>query len=129
MRFDPDDVGRMAMYVDGDGDGVRQYDVDAGVDQPIADPGHVSDHFWQVAFEVPHSLEEPDGSSVIAAGSDAVRIGSSNFLSFNPHGTATSGTIYLAGRDGTQACVRVLGATGRVRVLRYDRSSRSWHRE
>ena len=59
-------------------------------------------------------------------GADPLRIGSSNLLSFTPFGTATPGTIYVRGRDGTQLAVRVLGATARARVLRYVPRTREW---
>jgi hypothetical protein len=41
-------------------------------------------------------------------------------VSFTPDGTASSGTVYVRGRGGAQYAVRVLGATARTRVLRYD---------
>jgi hypothetical protein len=49
-----------------------------------------------------------------------VQLGRTNLLTFTPAGTATSGTIYIRDREGTQWAVRVLGATGRTRVLRYE---------
>jgi hypothetical protein len=47
-------------------------------------------------------------------------------MSFSPVGTASSRTLYLRGADGSQYAVRVLGATGRTRVLRYVTASRTW---
>ena len=47
-------------------------------------------------------------------------------MSFTPIGTATSRTLYLRGRDGSQYSVRVLGATGRTRVLRYVPATHQW---
>jgi hypothetical protein len=47
-------------------------------------------------------------------------------MSFTPIGTATSRTLYLRGRDASQYAVRVLGATGRTRVLRYVTATRQW---
>lgn len=129
VRFDPDDVGQFRTYADGDGDGLSQQDIDAEVDAPLEPETHVSDLFALVAFHVPISIPAPDGSAVITADSDPVRIGNTNFLSFSPVGTATSGTIYLAGRGGTQMCVRVFGATGRVRVLRFDRATSTWQQD
>ena len=55
-----------------------------------------------------------------------MRIGRSRILTFTPIGTATSGTLYLRGRGSIQFAVRVLGATGRTRVLRYDARLRKW---
>jgi hypothetical protein len=129
LRFDPGDVGRLRVYVDGDGDGVLQRDVDSGVDVPLGPDTRVSDDVADVAVRITRDIPDPDGRGTLVAGSDPVRLGSSNFLSFGPLGGATSGTIYLAGRDGTQVCVRVLGATGRVRVLRFDVAGRAWRQD
>ena len=63
---------------------------------------------------------------VPSLGDDPVQIGNSNILSFTPAGTATSGTIYIRSRDNTQWCVRVLGATARTRVQRYDPRTKEW---
>jgi len=60
------------------------------------------------------------------AGEPALQLGGTSFLSFTPSGTSTSGSIYVRGRDGSQFAVRVLGITGRVRLLRYDSRSGQW---
>ena len=56
---------------------------------------------------------------------DGVRIGTPKILTISPDGTATSGTLYVQGARA-QYAVRVLGATGRTRVLKYEPGSRSW---
>jgi type II secretory pathway pseudopilin PulG len=129
MHFDPDVVGRMTPYADGDGDGVLQNDIDRGVDTPIEMSGHLSDYFAGVSLLVRSDVPSPDGSDTVAGESDPVRIGSTNVLSFSPLGSATSGTIYLAARAGPQMCVRVLGGTGRVRVLWFDVASGAWRQD
>lgn len=129
MRLDPQELGRFQMYADGDGDGVSQHDVSTGIDPPIEPATHVADHFALVRFAIPVALPTPDGGGSLAADSDPVRIGNSNFISFGPLGTSTSGTIYIAGRGGTQLCVRIFGATARIRVLRFDRATSSWRQE
>ena len=58
-------------------------------------------------------------------GTDGVRIGTAKILTMSADGTATSGTLYLQGRRAQDA-VRVLGATGRTRVLKYDTGRRTW---
>lgn len=126
MRFDPADIGRVVPYVDGDGDGVREQDIINGVDPPLDRDTHVSDTFATVSFRVAQTVPAPDGSEILAVNSDPIRIGNSNFVSFSPLGTCTSGTIYLAGRGGAQLSVRVFGATGRIRVLRFESSSGTW---
>ena len=55
-------------------------------------------------------------------GSNPVRLGGSNLLSFTPLGTATAGTVYVRG-TGLQLAIRIFGATGRTRVVRHDSST------
>ena len=64
------------------------------------------------------------GASASPAG--PVRFGSGTTLTVSPLGTATGGTIYLRGRGGHQAAVRVFGATGRVRVLTFEAGAGEW---
>jgi type II secretory pathway pseudopilin PulG len=126
LRFDPDEVGRVGSFVDGDGDGVLQRDIDAGTDHRLAPEAKFDDLFTAVAFRIADEVPDPDGGGSLAAGSDPIRIGSTNFVSFSPLGSTTSGSIYLAGRGGQQACVRILGTTGRVRVLWFNPGTRQW---
>jgi type II secretory pathway pseudopilin PulG len=102
-------------FVDDNHNGVRTLDIASRVDRPIDTPVRLSDLFPGVAI----------GASA-EVGTDAVRIGATDLLSFTPHGTATPGTIYVRGRDGLQLAVRVTGATGRTRVLRYVPHTRQW---
>jgi hypothetical protein len=55
-----------------------------------------------------------------------LRIGASQFVSFGPGGTGTSGTLYLSTREGRQLAVRLLGATGRIRVLAFQPATGHW---
>ncbi|MBI3048316.1 MAG: GspH/FimT family protein [Acidobacteria bacterium] len=103
------------MFVDTNHNGVRTSDIEAAVDRAIDTPAHLTDLFPGVAIAIAPEL-----------GTDAVRVGSSDLLSFTPLGTATAGTIYVRGRDGTQLAVRVLGATARTRVVRYVPGARQW---
>jgi hypothetical protein len=126
LRFDPDELGLVAAFVDGDGDGVLQRDIDAGTDQRLAPATRLDETFDAVEIAIADDMPDPDGGSALIAGSDPVRIGPTNFLSFSPLGNSTSGSIYLAGRGGQQACVRILGATGRARVLWFNPATRQW---
>ena len=103
------------MFVDTDYDGVRTLDIDARVDRPLGTPVRLSDLFPGVVIGASGAL-----------GNDAVRVGSSDLLSFTALGTATPGTIYVRGRDGTQLAVRILGATARTRVLRLVSRTGEW---
>jgi hypothetical protein len=126
MRFDPADEGRFGIYVDGDGDGVLQRDIDRGIDFALQPVARLSDYFAVVSFRIATNVPGPDGSGPLVAGSDPIRLGATNLMSFSPLGSATSGTVYLAGRGGPQMAIRVLGATGRMRVLWFDRTTAAW---
>jgi hypothetical protein len=105
-----------SIVEDGNGDGVRTADIELQIDPVIEAPILLSDLF-------------PGASIGIAPGvpvTDAVALSGTSILSLTPHGTATSGSVYVVGRDRTQWVVRVLGVTARARVLRFERATRAW---
>ena len=117
LRFDQEPRGiTFSVFQDGNGNGIRSADITAGIDALIAGATALSDQFPGVEI----------GLIPGSPGTEAVQLGRTNLLTFTPIGTATSGTIYISDRAGTQWAVRVLGATGRTRVLRYDPSTRGW---
>jgi hypothetical protein len=67
----------------------------------------------------------PDANGESGTGQDGVRIGSARILTMSVDGTATSGTLYVRGRR-SQYAVRVLGVTGRTRMLQYHAGDRTW---
>ena len=103
------------MFFDDNHNGVRTVDIASNVDRPIGAPSRLSELFPGVVIGILGDV-----------GTDPVRIGPTNLMSFTPLGTATPGTIYVRGRDGLQLSVRVTGATGRTRILRYVPRTRRW---
>ena len=103
-----------APYEDGNGNGVRTAEIRAGIDRPLGPFERLSDKFPGVRFELGAWVPDADGEDEYAA--DGVRIGSARLLTMSADGTATSGTLYVRGRQG-QYAVRVLGVTGRTRML------------
>lgn len=117
LRFDQGPGGiTFSAYRDGNRNGVRSADIARKIDRLIDPPVLLAEQFPGV--EIALAPGTP--------GDDPVQLGRTNILSFSPSGTATSGTIYVRGRDGTQWAVRVLGATGRTRVLRYVPRTGEW---
>lgn len=114
-----------SKYIDGDGDGIRSRDIADGVDQPLEFVHALSDHYAAVRIGFADSVP-PIDAALASSGSDPVRFGPGDILTFGPVGTATSGTLYLAGPGQQQYAVRVLGTTGRLRVMRFDQRSRRW---
>jgi hypothetical protein len=117
LVFEPEARGvAFRVHQDGNRNGVRAQDIKRRIDRPIDEPVRLFEQF-------------PGSAIGVTAGApvdDPVALGASDILSFTSHGTASSGTVYVSGRDGTQWAVRVLGATARARVLRYVPSSGAW---
>jgi hypothetical protein len=126
VHFDPDDESRFAVYADGDGDGVLQSDIDRGIDALITPAARLTDYLGPITLRINQDVPEPETGAPLTAGADPVRIGRSPLVSFSPLGTATSGTLYVAGPTGPQMAIRILGSTGRMRVLRFDTAARQW---
>jgi hypothetical protein len=84
-----------------------------GVDPIVEEPVDVTDLFPGVII----AINNPTAALVP---------GSTTLMSFTAVGTASSGTIYVKGRDASQYGVRVLGATARTRVLRYLAPQDQW---
>jgi Tfp pilus assembly protein FimT len=105
------DRATVAMYVDGNGNGVRTRDIESAADPPLGSAVHLETAFPRVLL----FLNDPSDPSTTTA-----------LVSFTPLGTASSGTVYFRGLEGAQYAVRVLGATGRTRVLRYQPTTALW---
>jgi hypothetical protein len=110
-------------YADGNGNGVRAADIRRGVDPPVGVSQQLGDNFAGVRFGLLPGLPDVDGAA--GGSTDGVRIGAARILTMSPNGTATSGTLYVQGRRA-QYAVRVLGATGRTRILKYDTGAGTW---
>lgn len=125
LRFEPL-VGEYAFgeYADGNGNGIRAPDISAGLDPQLAPRLLLRDQFPQVKFGLLASIPDLDGVRS-SAETDGVRIGSARILTLGPDGTATSGTLYVHSRRG-QFAVRILGATGRTRVFRFESGTQRW---
>jgi hypothetical protein len=113
-----------AVYVDGNGDGVRTTDIQAGIDPLLVPAEHLDDNFAGVVFEVPRGLPPVDSGP--STDGDPLKLGVSNLLSFSSLGTSSSGSVYVRGRRGAQYVVRAYGQTGKVRALKYDSRNRRW---
>jgi type II secretory pathway pseudopilin PulG len=124
LRFEPaGDDYRVTTVLDGNDNGVRTADIQSGIDVPLTMAGRLRDQFPGIQFGVLPGVPDADGNPTTDA--DGVRIGTARILTMSPDGTATAGTLYLHGRR-SQFAVRVLGATGRVRVLQFHHGTRTW---
>jgi prepilin-type N-terminal cleavage/methylation domain-containing protein len=115
-----------AAYVDGNGNGLRSAEIRQGVDWMLDHSRHLADQFPGVSFGIVEGVTAAESNETLGADASPIRLGSSSILSFSPVGTSTSGTLYVRGPGRQQRAVRVLGGTGRVRVLRFDFRARRW---
>ena len=115
---------RFAMFADGNHDGVRSADMAAGIDRQVSAWVHIGDQFPRAAFGIAPGVTDPESGSTLAG--SPLKIGGSGVLSFGPDGASTSGTVYLRGPARQQYAIRLLGGTGRCRVLRFDFRERKW---
>jgi hypothetical protein len=114
---------------DGNGNGLRTAEVASGVDPVLGEPQRLEDTTgpatlgfppWPAVPKIPPQTGNLDDLE------DPIRIGSSDLLAFSPLGTTTSGTLYVTdGRDQLYAVV-LFGATGRLRVWRFDSVEGAW---
>jgi len=126
VRFEDEADGYwMALYLDGDGNGVRSADIASGTDRLLRPRERLDHQYPDVSFGLAPGVPDVDGAPA-GDNADPIRVGRSRMLSFGPLGTSSSGTVYLHGRGRRQAAVRVLGATGRVRSLRFDFALNQW---
>lgn len=126
LRFSPaaDGYG-YATYIDGNGDGVRSQDIAEGIDTQIGAMEQLPDQFTGVDFGLLPGLPPVDPGGP-APGTDPIKLGSSNMVSFSASGTSSFGSIFIRGRESAQYVVRVFGDTARIRVLKFDGPTRRW---
>lgn len=125
VRFRADgpagDDWRLAAHVDGNGNGIRNADIDAGVDRGIDVETAFAARCPSVRIARLDGVPDVNG----VPGGEAVRFGASRIAVFDADGSASSGSLYLT--DGrTQLAVTVTPATGRIRVRRWDPRLGAW---
>ena len=114
-----------AVFQDGNGNGVRTRDIARGTDRQIEAPERLPDQFPGIDFGALPGLPPIDPASS-PPGDDPIRLGSSNILTFSALGTSSSGSLYIRGQRAAQYAIRILGESGKTRVLKFDSRSQKW---
>lgn len=115
----------LRSFVDGNANGVLTRDIASGVDAAISAEERLEHHFSGIAFCILPNVSAVDRAEMLET-SDPIQIGPTSLVSFNPAGSSTSGTLFVCRASGNQFAVRLLGITGRSRVLRFDFGDRQW---
>jgi prepilin-type N-terminal cleavage/methylation domain-containing protein len=116
------------LYRDGDGDGVLNRDIDAGVDRAASLPRPLQYLSGRNRFGFPpgRKVRDPGSPRQWLAVADPIRFNGSDLASFSPLGASTPGSVYLT--DGKQRllAVRLYGRTGKMRIIAYDFDEEVW---
>jgi prepilin-type N-terminal cleavage/methylation domain-containing protein len=114
------------FYDDGNGDGVTNDDIKSGTDPYVAGPFPLDFQLKPVTLSVgTTTIKDPDGDK-LTPGDRPLQFGRSTICSFAPLGSGTPGSIYITDSASQLYAIRVLGATGRVRIMRYDSLRAKW---
>lgn len=131
VKFRPgtDGGATYTLYRDGDGDGVLNRDIDAGVDPALSLPRPLQYLDSQLRFGFPPGLRvrDPGSPREWMTTRDPIRFNDSDLASFSPLGTSTPGSVYLRNGSGHLVVVRLSDRTGKVNVLMYDAKTQKWH--
>jgi prepilin-type N-terminal cleavage/methylation domain-containing protein len=111
-----------AAYIDENGNGIRSADIASGIDPVLWPAETLSAQFGRVWFGVVPGTPLIDGET----GSDPIRVGSADIVTFDPNGSSSSGTLYIRGARGAQYAVRIFGVTGRTRMFKFEPGTLSW---
>ncbi|MEM1202040.1 MAG: hypothetical protein AAGN66_02300 [Acidobacteriota bacterium] len=130
FRTDEDGVVTMGLYRDGDGDGVRNKDIDWGIDPEERRPVPLQAFDGGVRFGFPSggAPRRLGGTGTMGRLDDPIRFNRSDLASFSVVGTATPGTVYLTDGERHLMAVRVTDQSGRVTLWRYDRKASLWRK-
>jgi hypothetical protein len=122
IRFRPaGEAWSWTVYEDGDGDGVRNDDINKGIDFQVGRPRLFQ--YYPVRIGVPSQpVVDPMNGQLLSLRLP-VRFGNSQLCSFSRDGEATNGSIVLT--DGESATIiRIGGTSALINVLRWN--GRSW---
>ena len=122
---DTSDGYRFRTYFDGNQNGVLSRDITRGIDRPITPELRLDQQFPGIVFGIYPGVTAIEPGETLNA-SDPIQIGSSTLMSFSPNGSCTAGTLYIRGPRANQFAVRVLGITGRSRILHFDFQEQKW---
>ena len=129
FRTDRDGVVTYALYRDGNGNGVRNKDVDSGVDPLVAAPRPLSQLDARVRFGFPSGCVPRHPSNPtrrLTRLDDPIRFNDSDLAVFTPLGTSTPGSVYLTDGERHLSAVRTYHRTGKILITRYDLETEVW---
>jgi hypothetical protein len=116
-----------SIHEDGNGNGVRNEEIDSGIDPLIEGPFALLPGQALATVRNPREgTADPDHGLAFNVQSAPVQFNRSTMCAFAPDGDGTPGTVFITANDGQSAMVRCAGSGGNIRVAYYDPASRRW---
>lgn len=118
-----------AIHDDGDGDGVRNDDIDSGIDPLVFGPFSVKNRWPKVTVAfIPGFLARDPKGNPVGDLSDPIRFGHSDITSFSPVGDCSPGSVWLGDGQSRQALVRLTPGSATIGIYEWVGSRRTWTR-
>ena len=119
----------LEIHDDGDGDGVRNDDIDSGVDPLVFGPVSVKNRWPKVTVAfIPGFLARDPKGNPVGDLSDPIRFGHSDIASFSPVGDCSPGSVWLGDGQSRQALVRLTPGSATIGIYEWVASRRTWLR-
>jgi prepilin-type N-terminal cleavage/methylation domain-containing protein len=122
FHLDENHLQNLSLYLDGNANGIRTADVEAGKDLRFRGPLLLSKASGDIGAGILNdSIPQIPPKKGFLNPADPVQFGKSNIVSFSPKGDSSSGTLYLACRSQQQMfAIVVYGATARFRLWKFS---------
>ncbi len=129
VRFENSEDGKgicYSIYQDGDGDGLRTADIEAGIDKRVEGPRHF--HMEGVEFGILEGKvkDVPTSGGTINNSDDPIKFGRSNIVSFSPIGRSSSGSVYLKSGNSYMFTIKLYGASAKMKEWEYNSTTEDW---
>ena len=122
-----DGAWRCFVAEDGDGDGLRRADLEAGRDRVLGEVLHLEGTTAGLGILADRWVPDPSGRGRLGGNlDDPVRAGRGDIITFTPRSTATPSSIYLTDYHDRMRVLRITPGTGRVYGLVWRTGWKKW---
>lgn len=119
---------RWRLYRDGGSRGIHDAEIDTGDDPPISPAFDLAARYPGVRLGIARNGAPriPPSAGLLAPTDDPIAFSGTDIFSASPTGESSTGTLYLTDGADMRGVV-VYGPTGRIRIWRYEGTTRQWH--
>lgn len=117
----------LAIYEDGNGNGVLSSDIRTGDDRLVAGPISMRKRFPLVSFSIVSRVTVDPNGTPIGSREDPIRFGRSDICTFSPLGHASPGSVYVS-NGKRQGLVRVSPSNAKIQIFEWEPTGRRWQK-